>query len=46
MEDMFKYYQNLGFSNLYYFAKDDKLIIQPKLEDVLSSLKRKEIMWQ
>lgn len=36
MKNMFKYYQNLGFNNPYYFSKDDKFIIQPKLEDVLS----------
>lgn len=36
MENMFTYYQNLGFNNPYYYSKDDKLSIQPKLEEVLS----------
>lgn len=33
---MFTYYQNLGYNNPYYYSKDNKLIIQPKFEDVLS----------
>lgn len=34
---MFKYYQNLGFNNPYYFLNEDKFVIHSKLEDVLKN---------
>ena len=37
MKSSFKYYQNLGFNNPYYYTKDNKFIIQPKLKDLLAA---------
>ena len=37
MENIFEYYQNLGFNNPYFFKTNGKLSIHTKLEDTLSA---------
>lgn len=36
MNSIFKYYQNLGFNNPYYFVENGKFVIDTKLENLLS----------